>query len=190
MAEEQWRPVVGYEGLYEVSDQGRVRNAVKGFVLGRSFDDWGYAKVSLNNRHGWKQRLVHVLVAEAFIGPRRHGLVVCHGPSGQDDNSVSNLYYSTQSKNCKEDKRRDGTANIGDAHPCAKITEEIAIQILELKGKMLQSQIAVKFGISQQTVSAIQVGRKWSHLQTAEGRAMAAHATRNAIKNRHFSPFV
>jgi hypothetical protein len=189
MTEEQWRPVVGYEGLYEVSDQGRVRRLSSGAIKA-SFDRWGYRKVALTMRGETKGKLIHVLVAEAFIGPRGKGKVVCHGPNGQDDNSLGNLYYSTQSENNKEDRRRDGTANMGEAHPCAKITEDIAIEILSLKGKMLQADIAAKFGVSQQTVSAIQVGRKWPHLQTKEGRAMAAHATRNATRKRHLSPFV
>lgn len=182
MVEEQWRPVVGYEGLYEVSDQGRVRSLKTGTVLKQRRDRWGYVKVGLYKENAYKQRLVHILVMAAFVRPKRPGEVTCHGPGGQTDNSLGNLYYSTQSKNNREDKRRDGTANIGDAHPCAKITEEVAIEILNLKGKMLQSKIAAKFGISQQTVSAIQTGRKWPHLQTEEGRAMAAHATRNAVK--------
>jgi hypothetical protein len=190
MTDEKWLPVVGHEGLYEVSDQGRVKKLSKGIVLNQHEDSWGYKRVSLKGDHGYKVRLVHVLVAQSFIGPYQKGKVVCHGPNGQHDNSLANLYYSTQSINTKEDKRRDGTANIGDAHPCAKITEDVAIEILNLKGKMLQADIAAKFSVSQQTVSAIQVGRKWPHLQTEEGRAMATHATRNAVKKRHLSPFL
>lgn len=190
MTEEQWRPVVGYEALYEVSNQGRVRKLPSGLILKEGLDRWGYRKVAMSKRGETKGRLIHVLVAEAFIGPRERGKVVCHGPNGQADNSLSNIYYSTQSKNNKEDKRRDGTANMGEAHPCSKITEAIAIEIIELKGKALQSEIAARFGLSQQQVSAIQTGRKWPHLQTEEGRALAAHATRNMVKRSVISPFV
>jgi hypothetical protein len=144
--------------------------------------------MSRSGKH--KGKLVHLLVAEVFIGERKPGMVVCHGPNGQADNSLSNIYYSTQSKNNKEDKRRDGTANMGEAHPCSKITETIAIEIIELKGKILQSKVAVRFGLSQQQVSAIQTGRKWPHLQTEEGRTMVAHATRNMVKRSVVSPFL
>lgn len=189
MTEERWLPVPGWEDLYEVSDQGRVRKLGTNRILKEFLDNWGYRKVPMSKQGKCKGKLVHLLVAETFIGERKPGMVVCHGPNGQSDNSLSNIYYSTQSKNNKEDKRRDGTANMGEAHPCSKITETIAIEIIELKGKALQSKVAARFGLSQQQVSAIQTGRKWPHLQTEEGRAMVAHATRNMITRSVVSPF-
>lgn len=203
MTQEQWKPVVDYEGVYEVSDQGRVRSVdrwvvdrlgkarlCKGRVLRPALNGRGYLIVALWKNGKGKTAQVHRLVAKTFLGPCPSEKIVCHGRGGRLDNRLENLSYGIPSQNNKEDRRRDGTANIGEAHPRAKITEAIAIEILNLKGKMLQADIAKRFGISQQTVSAIQAGRQWPHLHTQGGRAMAAHATRNVIKNRHLPPFL
>lgn len=123
---EEWRPVVGWENLYEVSNLGRVRgvdryiiavnrnktprlNKWKGRVLKGTPDRDGYLKVNLRDTLGGvKTRLIHNLVAEAWIGPRPINRYVCHGSNGVTDNSVSNLRYDTRSEN-EKDKRRFGT---------------------------------------------------------------------------------
>ena len=74
---EEWRPVVGYEGWYEVSNLGRVRrmrpsrNTHVGRVLVQSLRRKGsYRVVSLSKENEVHSRFVHCLVAEAFLGPR------------------------------------------------------------------------------------------------------------------------
>lgn len=123
---EQWRAVIGWEGLYEVSSLGRVRSLDRmlphrhaGHLYrkpGRVLKTYkgpphGYHAVSLScMRDGVqvrKVRRVHTLVLEAFVGPRQPGYVACHGVSGIDDNSVSNLRWGTQSENI-QDVIRDG----------------------------------------------------------------------------------
>jgi len=110
--EEQWRDIVGYEGLYQVSDRGRVRSLdrsimtktgkkkYKGRVLQGGRDTWNYHQVTLC-APGRKNRVVktHKLVAEAFIGPCPDGAEVRHGLNGIDDNSVDNLSYGTHKQN-------------------------------------------------------------------------------------------
>lgn len=66
----------------------------------------GYLKVNLRDTLGGvKTRMVHTLVAEAWIGPRPFRHDVCHGPGGTADNCLSNLRYGTRSEN-EADKRR------------------------------------------------------------------------------------
>jgi hypothetical protein len=123
VSEEQWRPVVGFEGKYEVSDYGRVRSVdrlvhdrdgrrtreFRGKVLVPwQSSQYGHVSVSLSARPGPMKRQVHVLVAEAFLGPRPDGLLVLHGPNGVRDNSVGNLRYGTPRQNLL-DTNRDGT---------------------------------------------------------------------------------
>ena len=120
---ERWRPVVGWENFYEVSNNGIVRSCnrwipgvnrdgtarisrFKSRVLKGTPDRNGYLKVNLRDGLGGvKTRLVHCLVAEAFLGSRPEGLVVCHFPDGSWNNRVSNLRYDTHSEN-ERDKRR------------------------------------------------------------------------------------
>lgn len=125
---ERWRPVVGWEGFYDVSNLGRVRsrdrwipavnrdgtprvNKFRGKVLKGTPDKNGYLKVNLRDGLGRvKTRMIHCLVAEAFIGPRPTGQVVCHFPNGSWDNRASNLRWDTHAGN-ERDKRLSALIN-------------------------------------------------------------------------------
>ena len=108
---ERWLPVVGWELLYEVSDHGRVRNAygirgrIGGFIIAATPNEGGYLRVRLNAGHrsySWKR--VHLLVLEAFIGPRPSGMEGCHGDGDQENNYFGNLRWDTHLANM-EDRR-------------------------------------------------------------------------------------
>jgi hypothetical protein len=92
-----WDSVVGFEGLYEVSDQGQVRRA--GRVLRDQHVPGGYRKVQLWKDGRPHNRLVHCLVAEAFLGPVPVGQEVNHRDGDKTHNAVSNLEYLTRSDN-------------------------------------------------------------------------------------------
>lgn len=106
---EQWRPIPGYEGLYEVSDQGRVRSLdrMRPFqggqrpLRGRVLKPWfsRYWNVRLSREGAIKAHTIHSLVAAAFIGPRPEGMHVCHNNGDCEDNSAKNLRYDTPSSN-------------------------------------------------------------------------------------------
>ena len=126
---EQWRAIPGYEGLYEVSDQGRVRGTdririrktrwgteapfrVPGKVLKNSLSDVStYYRVSLhkNDGSGGIQAFVHHLVMLAFVGERPLGLNHIRHLNGNPlDNRLENLVYGTASENAY-DRVRHGT---------------------------------------------------------------------------------
>lgn len=116
---EKWKPVVGYEGAYEVSDLGRVRSVDRQVWNGRVWHSksgrtlsvfrGNYSKVRLKVNGDAKTRNVHTLVAEAFIGERPDGLEVCHGNGDPHDNRASNLRYDTKAAN-SADRVKHGTA--------------------------------------------------------------------------------
>lgn len=120
---ERWLDVGGFEGLYQVSDLGRIRSVDRGVsdgkgrtkkmvgrVLRLSPDSRGYLVASVCKEG--KRRIVraHRLVLAAFVGPCPDGCEVRHGANGVEDNSVGNLSYGTHIKN-QLDRRRDGTDN-------------------------------------------------------------------------------
>lgn len=104
--EEIWRPIVGYEGLYEVSSYGRVRSLdrclvnslgkvvhIKGKILKGGDNGLGYKFVYLKKDGINNNRYVHRLVAETFI-PRPEGLYeVNHKDEDKSNNSVENLEW-------------------------------------------------------------------------------------------------
>lgn len=114
----RWKPVYGYEGFYEVSDQGRVRSVDridrrgvfrKGVEKAQPANvQTGYKMVSLWKDGVEKQRTVHSVVIEAFEGPRPEGAQVCHNDGTRDNNALENLRYDTPSGNVK-DRRLHGT---------------------------------------------------------------------------------
>jgi len=106
---ENWKPVLGYEGLYEVSDQGRVRNN-KGHILkDRYKTPMRYRCVVLHK----KEKKVASLVLETFVSPRPHKMVVRHMNGNAQDDRLCNLTWGTQSDNIL-DKIRHGTNNFND----------------------------------------------------------------------------
>jgi hypothetical protein len=116
---EVWKPVVGHEKHYEVSDQGRVRalpkpgkrgcivihgkykilaQAVGGRVK-------SYKRVHLYNPPRFAY--VHHLMAESFIGPRPEGLMVLHRDDNGFNNTIDNLRYGDREENdCDRHVRR------------------------------------------------------------------------------------
>ena len=104
---EQWKPVVGLEGKYEVSNLGRIKSlnyrSVKGVekILKPFIDkkNYRYHKYTLvYNNSVIKARLVHWLVMEAFVGPR-NGMFIDHIDGNGSNNKLSNLRYCTHRQN-------------------------------------------------------------------------------------------
>lgn len=96
--QETWRPVSGFDGVYEVSSSGEVRNAVTGRVL-RQWENHGYKYVSFNRGGKKTGHRVHRLVAVAFIPNPENKPTVNHLNGVKTDNNVSNLEWCTYQEN-------------------------------------------------------------------------------------------
>lgn len=118
---ESWLPVIGWEGLYEVSDLGRVRSVRRrtvdrngyartypAHILKFSQGKGGYLRATMTRPGVRVQSLVHRLVLMAFVGRPPAGHEGCHGPSGSGDNRLVNLRWDTRSEN-NIDSIRNGT---------------------------------------------------------------------------------
>ncbi|QLF83522.1 HNH endonuclease [Gordonia phage RedWattleHog] len=112
---ETWRSVPGYEGLYEVSDEGRVRSCArvvqasnrvmnyKEKLLRQNTDSGGYQQVCLCNHTKRKTYGVHTLVLLAFVGPKPEGTEARHYPDpDRSNNRLSNLSWATRSVNSRD----------------------------------------------------------------------------------------
>ncbi len=97
---EVWRPVVGHEGRYEVSNHGRVRGP-RGSVLLPRRNTRGYAIVSLSTPQGTKTKPIHVLVMAAFVGPRPDGWHINHLDGWRMNARLDNLEYCSPEENAR-----------------------------------------------------------------------------------------
>lgn len=153
---EQWLPVDGFP--YEVSSEGRVR---RGSRLLKPLSRLGYLRVCLclNNKRNFK--LVHVLVAEAFIGPRPPGHDVAHLDGDRQNNRAGNLAYKTRAEN-EADKRTHGTVYKGERNHKSRLTIEAAAEIKSrLATGAMHTELAAEYGVSTNTIWCIKHGRTW-----------------------------
>lgn len=112
MKSEEWRPVSGYEGLYEVSNRGRVRSlgrerhdkvrsyAVREKMLKQPLNAYGYHVVSLHKDGASKTVTVHRLVATAFLENTDGKRCIDHINGVRSDNRLENLRWATHKENC------------------------------------------------------------------------------------------
>ena len=122
MKNEEWRDVVGYEGLYQVSSEGHVKSlerkvpkwdgerTVKERILKPRTDHYGYLLVSLCAGGKSKTLKVHRLVCEAFHDNPENKLDVNHINENKTDNRACNLEWCTRRENINHGSRNTRTA--------------------------------------------------------------------------------
>lgn len=177
-SEEEWRAVVGYEGLYEVSSFGRVRSVDRhvratfgstqlriGVILDPNIS--GPYPTHKLSRDGMKRtHRVHRIVLESFVGPCPEGMECRHFPDHSHlNNRLDNLSWGTKKQNAA-DKEIQGQSQKGDNAPWAKLTTADVLRIRQLyeSGKMSQEKIGKAFGICQAQVWRIVKRTRWTHV--------------------------
>ncbi len=176
---ESWRPVLGYESLYEVAADGRVRSLDRttqsgqkrrGKTLKPLFSGNGYYQVALALHGAVARRSVHRIVAEAFIGlapsPAHQ---INHKNADKSDNRCANLEWVTAQSNTAHATRL-GLRPFGIRHGNARLTDE---EVREIRARYIKSgesqkRIAADYGISQVSVSCICRRKTWKHVKENE----------------------
>lgn len=174
---EEWRDIAGWEGVYQVSDQGRVRSLprarvretcgqtetihYKGKII-KGGECSGYTKMQLRDGARLEKEFVHRLVCVAFHGPAPEGCLVAHNDGSRDNNAASNLRWATPRENM-QDKAAHGVQLWGEQIHFAKLKEHQAVEIRTFKGPA--RIMAARFGVSRATVSDIRRGRSWRQLE-------------------------
>lgn len=180
---EEWRPVVGFEGSYEVSNCGRVRSVTR-FEVYQRRDQYSGRIISVKRRHAGtvlkpattadgrrcvvlgrgNTKLIHALVLAAFVGPRPEGADTCHNDGDPSNNHISNLRWDSRSANIA-DSMRHGTIPLGQKKWNAKLRDQDIPNIRNLFGKVSYSEIARRYGVSDATIRQIKNGRTWTHIR-------------------------
>lgn len=168
---EEWRPVVGWESLYSVSSIGRVRRSTdgrcrkKGALLSNGYHPDGYPLVSLYRNGQGRTKLVHGLVAEAFLGKRPKNHQVNHKDGNKANNRVANLEWVTPKQNSRHAIEQLGVqlGVLGERNPSAKLNEKkvCSMRAIYARGNITQAALAKIFRVSYVTAHEVVRGKNW-----------------------------
>ena len=167
--QEIWR-LVSFDNSYEVSNFGRVRNAVTGVVKKATHRPDGYFVVGFCHNYRSRTHLVHRLVLLSFVGePPTVSHQSAHWDGDKANNKLCNLRWATSSEN-NLDKKRHGTFTnprlYGEKNPKSKLT---AKQVREIRkfhamGRQSIKNLSCKYGVAPHSIRAIITRRHWAHV--------------------------
>lgn len=166
---ETWKPIPGYEGLYEASDAGRVRSLdrsvptlngtakvptvrhFKGRIIAH-YITRGYPVACLTKNGRGKTFTVARLVLAAFVGPKPPDMECCHCNGDRSDSRLCNLRWDTNLAN-QEDRVTHGSST-------AKLSAADVIEIRRQKGRVSGPKLAAQYHVSCNSVYAIWNGTR------------------------------
>lgn len=187
---EVWRDIPGYEGIYRISNLGRIKSlarivphATKGRltlparIMKTPIDSLGYPTVNLRKLGKGSTKRIHWLMLLTFDGPMPPKYKESrHKDDNKTNNVLHNLRYGTRSAN-RKDALRNGRTYLDPNKPVgvdshrAVLTEKQALRVIAFRPKKRGdlARLAEKLGVSQTTIGDIRSGRNWAHLPRMRG---------------------
>lgn len=161
---EEWRPVPDFEGVYEVSSEGRVRRLILSTKSGdfpqnphylKHKDSIGYPVVRLTHRQKSKSFLVHKLVMLAFRGPVPDGHQIAHNDGNKKNPRLINLRFATPAENYA-DRKLHGTEQTGKRNPLLRLKPE---DVRKIRARLVEggtvAKVAAEFGLGESCIANI-----------------------------------
>lgn len=181
---EIWKDIVGYEGMYQVSNFGNVRSVereieqldrmgnpckmvYKGRVLKPSKRKNGYLCATFSKNNLLHRENIHRIVAKTFIPNPDNKPQVNHKDSNKENNRVDNLEWVDNSGNQKHAFKYGGQKSLrGENAPWAKLTDEIVLEIRtrHAKGDISYRQLSIEYGLSREYTRRLVLGLNWNHI--------------------------
>ena len=179
---EIWKDIVGYEGLYQVSNLGKVKSLDRvchnprygkqkrrGNIMRPSPNNYGYLQVRLSKLGKSKTHKVHRLVALAFLTENRLKKEVNHKDGNKENNCFSNLEWVNRSENVKhafdigiKPKPR------GEKNGGSRLTESQVLKIRNeydgFRGGVSMDFLADKYNVGRTTIARIIHRKTWKHI--------------------------
>lgn len=173
MKRDEWRAIPGWDGLYEISTAGHIRNVARRrgttpfkLMKPRMTKD-GYAKIVLTRNSVHSGFFIHRLVHITFIGEIPFGHEVDHLDGNKQNNSLGNIEAVTKQENMRRSFESGRKSARGEGHGRAAFTEA---QVLQIKSRLSlgerQNAIACEYGVTPTAINCIATGRTWSHVRS------------------------
>lgn len=165
LIKEEWRPVVGYTGLYDASNFGRVRSLKYGKIriLKPCKNTKGYLHVCLWKDGKYKYFLVHRLVWEIFNGPIPEGYEINHIDENVGNNCLSNLLAVSHKTNINWGTRNQRASEKLTNGKRSQTVLQLTYPGLEFMCEWPSTHEAGRYGFDQSAVSACCRGERKSH---------------------------
>lgn len=175
---EEWKPVLGFEGFYEISSRGRVRSMRRviphpltgtltrpGGMMSPCPNTSNYLFVYLSRGGKRVAGVIHRLVAGAFIGRIPDNMQVNHKDGCRQNNCKCNLEIITQDQNMKHAAHVLNSISHGEGHSKAVLNNNKVRRIREMKGCGARTcDIAREFGVAYNTITAVCERRTWARV--------------------------
>lgn len=182
---EIWKDVVGYEGLYQVSNLGRVKSLervayinrgrggkgprqtrpIKEKILFVRYGTNGRLGVQLSKNNETKLFYIHRLALSTFAGVQEGRPFCCHIDGDKNNNKIINLKWGTRLEN-EKDKIKHGTLSRGERCGTHKLMNEDVYRILYLYETEGYSQrsLAKMYNLEPSTIHSVVHKKSWRHL--------------------------
>jgi hypothetical protein len=176
--EEIFKSIVGYEGLYEISNLQNVKSLnrviirsngqkvrIKERILKPAIGGRGYYSVVLCNDVRQRSECIHILMAKTFIPNPENKKEVNHINAITTDNRIENLEWCTHKENMTHAKTLGLIKyNKGEKHYSSKLKNIDIMQIRSLSGIKPHYQIAKMFNVDKSQISRIINRKIWNHI--------------------------
>ncbi len=166
---DDWTVVPGCSGRYEVTSDGRIRNAKSLRPLRPMAAESGHLYILFRDGVRSRKLFVHRAVLLTFVGPPRSGQETRHLNGRETDNRIENLAWGTRLENVA-DKVTHGTQARGEQIASAKLTPSQVAEIrVRVPGETLRA-LAAEYGVSHTAIRRAANGMKWAHLEPSHVR--------------------
>lgn len=168
---EKWKDIDGYNGMYQVSNKGKVRSwknnkwgKLKSPKILSAFKVNGYFRVALSKNNNATQYSIHRLVCEAFIPNPENKREVNHIDAVKTNNEISNLEWVTSSEN-KNHAIMMGLHG-GEINGMSKLCENDVIEIREKYTPRVYTRVMLskEYGVSVSCIDRVIQKESWKHV--------------------------
>lgn len=163
---EMWKDIIGYKGIYSVSNEGRIKSNKYGYILSpNKFRNQRYCRVKLYKKGHFKRFPVHRLVMTSFIGKVPKGNQINHIDGNKYNNNLYNLEYCTPKENCIHSYKNGlQKPTVGSLHGQSVLTENDVINIRSSSNELSLIQLSKIYNVTPENISLIIRRKRWKHI--------------------------